>query len=260
METSYSRSTAACILLNQLGLYYCAQNVAVRLLAPPSLPIDQAAYEVPKDDMQAVQLAGEEERRLWEEVWLDCARHLGQWDMIADFGGVQRNLRLIQQSCWKIGEWRRMKDATLKNVNQETLWSTLYQSYVCCHDVKPVEVENRYRNCVQLALKQWNGLPSLYPTSISSGRSTDRWLQLIAPRAHWELLCQFQQVVEIHDSAKILKELHSVRAPPPTTPPPGPSPSSRRSSPRGANGSPTRGTTSSCGRTFWPGGVTCSPV
>ena len=180
-------------------------------MAPPSFPLEQAAFEIPKDQVQAVQQAGEVEKRLWEEVWLDCARHLCQWDIIADFGRVQHNLRLVLQACWKMGEWARMKDATLKNVNQETLWSTLYQSYVCCHDFKPVEVENRYRNCVQLALKQWNGLPSLFPTSISWGRSIHRWLQLTSPDAHWELLCQFQQVVEIHDSAKVLKELQAMR-------------------------------------------------
>ena len=131
--------------------------------------------------MQGVQLAGEGEKRVWEETWLNCAKHLGQWDLISEFGRGQSNLRLVLQASWKMGDWGRMKEATLKNGNQDSLWSTLYQSYVCCYDSKPMEVENRYRSCVQHALKQWNSLPSLMPTSVSWGRSTHRFTFFFSP-------------------------------------------------------------------------------
>ena len=229
-ERTYSQSTYSLLLLEQLSLYPCAQNIALRLMSPSS-SLEQAAYEIPREQIQGIQQAAEPEKKIWEETWLNCARHLGQWDLISEFGRSQNHLRLVLQASWKMGDWGRMKEATLKNGNQDSLWSTLYQvcgavgegeffffffgfilciypqSYVCCYDSKPMEVENRYRSCVQLALKQWNSLPSLMPTSVSWGRSTQRWLQMSSPNAHWDLLCQFQQVVEIHDSAKILKEL-----------------------------------------------------
>jgi hypothetical protein len=180
-------------------------------MSPPSTPLEQVAYDLPRNQVQVVQQASDTEKRMWEEIWLNCARHMGQWEIISDYGRTQHSVRLLLQAYWKIGDWNRMKDAVMKNTNQDTLLSTLYQSYVCCNDVKPIEVESRYRNCVQLALKQWNSLPSLLPTAVSWGRSTCRWIRMGSPDAHWELLCQFQQVVEIHDSAKILKEMQGMR-------------------------------------------------
>ena len=74
-----------------------------------------------------MQLAGEGEKRVWEETWLNCGKHLGQWDLISEFGRGQSNLRLVLQASWKMGDWGRMKEAVVKNGNQDSLWSTLYQ-------------------------------------------------------------------------------------------------------------------------------------
>lgn len=53
------------------------------------------------------------EYQLWEERWVRCAKELGQWDILIEFGKTkaQSNPFIILESAWRIPDWQVMKEA-----------------------------------------------------------------------------------------------------------------------------------------------------
>lgn len=53
------------------------------------------------------------EYQLWEDRWIRCAKELGQWDILIEFGEskAQSNPFIILESAWRIPDWQVMKEA-----------------------------------------------------------------------------------------------------------------------------------------------------
>ena len=53
------------------------------------------------------------EYQLWEEHWVRCAKELGQWDILIEFGKTkaQSNPFIVLESAWRIPDWQVMKEA-----------------------------------------------------------------------------------------------------------------------------------------------------
>lgn len=53
------------------------------------------------------------EYQLWENRWVRCAKELGQWDVLIEFGKTkaQSNQFIVLESSWRIPDWQVMKEA-----------------------------------------------------------------------------------------------------------------------------------------------------
>jgi len=53
------------------------------------------------------------EYQLWENRWVRCAKELGQWDILIEFGKTkaQSNPFIVLESAWRIPDWQVMKEA-----------------------------------------------------------------------------------------------------------------------------------------------------
>ena len=55
------------------------------------------------------------ETSLWEDHWIQCAKRLNQWDLLADFARSNGHTELLLECAWKVADWPSMKEAILKN-------------------------------------------------------------------------------------------------------------------------------------------------
>ncbi|KAK1363493.1 Histone acetyltransferase SAGA, TRRAP/TRA1 component, PI-3 kinase superfamily [Heracleum sosnowskyi] len=139
---------------------------------------------------RGTQTVSKGEMCLWEEQWLNCSRQLGQWDALADFGKLVENYDILLDSLWKQQDWTYLKDHLIPNIQvEETLKTHINKAYFFLHEKNTSAVEDtKYgvRKWVNLALGQWWQLPD------------------ICFQSRIPLLQQFQQLVEIQESARVV--------------------------------------------------------
>lgn len=65
------------------------------------------------------------EYQLWEDRWMRCAKELGQWDILIEFGKTkaQSNPFIILESAWRIPDWQVMKESLTQVCTFVTLTS-----------------------------------------------------------------------------------------------------------------------------------------
>ncbi|KGN48912.1 transformation/transcription domain-associated protein [Cucumis sativus] len=130
---------------------------------------------------------------LWEEQWLCCASQLSQWEALADFGKSIENYEILLDSLWKVPDWAYMKEHVIPKAQvEETPKLRLIQAYFSLHDKGAngvADAENIVGKGVDLALEQWWQLPEM------------------SVHARIPLLQQFQQLVEVQESSRILVDI-----------------------------------------------------
>ncbi|KAM3364322.1 hypothetical protein ACQJBY_014578 [Aegilops geniculata] len=130
---------------------------------------------------------------LWEEQWLSCATQLGQWEVLADFGKGVENYEILLDCLWKAPDWTYMKEHVIPKAQvEETPKLRLIQAFFTLHDKGTNgvgEAENLVSKGVELALEQWWQLPEM------------------SVQSRMPLLQQFQQLVEVKESSKILLDI-----------------------------------------------------
>ncbi|XP_057972938.1 transcription-associated protein 1-like isoform X2 [Malania oleifera] len=179
-KRSITAETRAGLSLVQHGYWQCAQSLFYQAL----IKATQGTYNntVPKAEMC-----------LWEEQWLHCATQLGQWDALADFGKTIENYEILLDNLWKLPDWIYMKDHVIPKAQvEETPKLRLIQAFFALHDRNANGVgdaENIVVKGVDLALEQWWQLPEM------------------SVHARVPLLQQFQQLVEVQESARILVDI-----------------------------------------------------
>jgi len=177
---SITAETRAGLSLAQHGYWQQAQNLFYQAM----IKATQGTYNntVPKAEMC-----------LWEEQWLSCASHLGQWEVLADYGKGVENHEILLDCLWKVPDWAYMKDNVISKAQvEETPKLRLIQAFFTLHDKGTngvSEAENLITKGVELALEQWWQLPEMS----------------VQPRM--PLLQQFQQLVEVKESSKILLDI-----------------------------------------------------
>lgn len=130
---------------------------------------------------------------LWEERWVECARNLGQWDALKEFGRVTINSDVLHECLWRVPNWSALKDLLIKNPVEDGPQLKLYQAFVQLQE-----------NCLDVA-----------ETFIMQGyqRALDRFC-ILPESADFDssrrLLVQFQQLVELQESGRILGELNAL--------------------------------------------------
>ncbi|KAM6591803.1 hypothetical protein CsatA_014408 [Cannabis sativa] len=179
-KKSVTAETRAGLSLVQHGYWQRAQSLFYQAMVKAT----QGTYNntVPKAEMC-----------LWEEQWLYCATQLSQWDALVDFGKSIENYEILLDSLWKLPDWTYMKDHVIPKAQvEETPKLRLIQAYFALHDRNTNGVgdaENTVGKGVELALEQWWQLPEM---SVYS---------------RIPLLQQFQQLVEVQESARILVDI-----------------------------------------------------
>lgn len=177
---SITAETRAGLSLVQHGYWQRAQNLFYQAM----IKATQGTYNntVPKAEMC-----------LWEEQWINCASQLSQWDALSEFGKSVENYDILLDSLWKIPDWAYMKEYVLTKAQvEETPKLHLVKGFFSLHDRTSngaVEAENIVGKGVELALEQWWQLPEM------------------SVQSRTNLLQQFQQLVELQESAKIILEI-----------------------------------------------------
>ncbi|KAG6555625.1 hypothetical protein Mapa_002860 [Marchantia paleacea] len=135
---------------------------------------------------------------LWEEQWIACARRLNQWEPLVEFARNVDNYEIQLDCLWKIPDWVSLKDTVLPKAQvEESPKHRMVQAYVFFNEAtmtgvnmaSVTEADLRISQGVELALYQWWQLPEM------------------AVQSHIPLLQQFQQLVELQESARVLLEI-----------------------------------------------------
>ncbi|XP_040962395.1 transformation/transcription domain-associated protein [Gossypium hirsutum] len=179
-KRSVTAETKAGLSLVQHGYWQRAQSLFYQAMVKAT----QGTYNntVPKAEMC-----------LWEEQWIYCAGQLSQWDALVDFGKSIENYEILLDSLWKLPDWAYMKDNVIPKAQvEETPKLRLIQAFFALHDRNANGVgdaENIVGKGVDLALEHWWQLPEM------------------SVHARVPLLQQFQQLVEVQESARILVDI-----------------------------------------------------
>ncbi|XP_077231461.1 uncharacterized protein LOC143864410 isoform X2 [Tasmannia lanceolata] len=179
-KRSVTAETRAGLSLVQHGYWQRAQSLFYQAM----IKATQGTYNntVPKAEMC-----------LWEEQWLFCASQLSQWDVLVDFGKSVENYEILLDCLWKIPDWAYMKDNVIPKAQvEETPKLRLVQAFFSLHDRNANGVgdaENIVGKGVELALEQWWQLPEM------------------SVQSRTPLLQQFQQLVEVQESTRIIVDI-----------------------------------------------------
>ncbi|XP_043711461.1 transformation/transcription domain-associated protein-like [Telopea speciosissima] len=179
-KRSITAETRTGLSLVQHGYWQRAQSLFYQAM----IKATQGTYNntVPKAEMC-----------LWEEQWLYCASQLSQWDVLADFGKSVENYEILLDCLWKIPDWAYVKDNVIPKAQvEETPKLRLIQAFFALHDRNTNgvgEAENIVGKGVDLALEQWWQLPEM------------------SVQARIPLLQQFQQLVEVQESARVIVDI-----------------------------------------------------
>ncbi|XAR57979.1 Non-specific serine/threonine protein kinase [Bertholletia excelsa] len=179
-KRSVTAETSAGLSLVQHGYWQRAQSLFYQAMVKAT----QGTYNntVPKAEMC-----------LWEEQWLYCASQLSQWDVLVDFGKLVENYEILLDSLWKQPDWAYLKDHVIPKAQvEETPKLRVIQAYFALHEKNTngvVDAENFVGKGVDHALEQWWQLPEM------------------SVHARIPLLQQFQQLVEVQESARIIVDI-----------------------------------------------------
>jgi FAT domain/Phosphatidylinositol 3- and 4-kinase len=136
---------------------------------------------------------GKAEVCLWEERFVECARELCQWDVLTEFSRSCVHTDLLHECLWRVPEWSALKELLLKHPVEDGPRLKIFQSYVQLQENKLEVADNYVQQGMHRALEMYCALPM--------GSS---------PQATAPLLVQFQQLVELQESSRILAELNAL--------------------------------------------------
>ncbi|KAI7756782.1 hypothetical protein M8C21_014453, partial [Ambrosia artemisiifolia] len=179
-KRSITAETRVGLSLVQHGYWQRAQSLFYQAMVKAT----QGTYNntVPKAEMC-----------LWEEQWLHCASQLSQWDVLTDFGKLVDNYEILLDSLWKQPDWAYLKENVIPKAQvEETPKLRIIQAYFSLHEKNANGVgdaENIVGKGVDLALEQWWQLPEM------------------SIHARIPLLQQFQQLVEVQESARVILDI-----------------------------------------------------
>ncbi|XP_047310383.1 transformation/transcription domain-associated protein-like [Impatiens glandulifera] len=179
-KRSVTAETRSGLSLVQHGYWQQAQSLFYQAMVKAT----QGTYNntVPKAEMC-----------LWEEQWLNCATQLSQWDVLGEFGKAVDNYEILLDSLWKQPDWAFLKDQVIPKAQvEETPKHHIIQAYFALHEKNTNGVgdaENIVEKGCHLALEQWWQLPEM------------------SVHSRIPLLQQFQQLVEVQESSRIIIDI-----------------------------------------------------
>lgn len=140
-----------------------------------------------------------EEQALLDSFWVQCCRHLNQWDILHEFSRKVRSHDLMLESSWKQQDWTSLKD-NLGNPNQADPQQTkIFEVYSALQESNTQDASKHCMEASQYALKRWIGLSGIYA------------------HAFVPLLQKFHTFVELEECCSIIDEVQkAIRVNPPS--------------------------------------------
>jgi hypothetical protein len=136
---------------------------------------------------------GKAEVCLWEERWIECARELCQWEVLTEFSRSCVHTELLHDCLWRVGDWSALKELLLKHPVDDGPQLKLYLAYGYLQENKLDMADISIQQGMQRALEKYCTFP------VGSGALA------ILP-----VLVQFQQLVELQESSKVMAELNAL--------------------------------------------------
>lgn len=117
-------------------------------------------------------------------------QRLTQWDLLADYARINSLPELLAEASWKLGDWSQLKDAFTKHgLTSDSPKIKLLQSYLAMHENKISDVDAMCKQAMNVLVAQWISLPRTPSPAF-------------VPMLH-----SFHQIIELYETAKIVKEL-----------------------------------------------------
>lgn len=184
--------TKKALVLEQVAKYSQAQNVygtamSLQLSTGSGFSFRDEGSGLPHDQ------PGKAEVCLWEERWIDCARKLCQWEVLTEFARVVVNTELLHECLWRIPDWSALKELLIKNPVEEGPQLKLYQAYMQLQENKLDVADSYIQAGYERSLKRYCALPESWDLD-----------------AYGPIFVQFQQLVELQESRRILSELNAL--------------------------------------------------
>jgi hypothetical protein len=189
--------TRAALQFEQFGLWQRAQEM----------------YYATMTRAQAAQTAPRAEASLWQEHWIAAARRLQQWEVLGDFARTYNHSELLLECAWKQSDWQGMREAVQKTAHlPETSLSKLQQCYLALQEgrwgeVLPPAAEHPHPDSPAVAAAAAGADGALSQTGLVLALREWARLPRLPSASHLQLLHQMQLLVEVQESAAILREL-----------------------------------------------------
>ncbi len=100
---------------------------------------------------------------------------------------------LLHECLWRVPDWSALKELLYRQPVEDGPTLRFYQAYVHIQENKLETADNSVQHGYQKALERYCSLP-----------------QNAGPDCHLDVLVQFQQLVELHESSRILAELNAL--------------------------------------------------
>ncbi|KAI5180663.1 transformation/transcription domain-associated protein [Nematocida sp. AWRm80] len=146
----------------------------------------QTEYE----DIQAKAQSGallfnEDEYKVWEEQWIECASYLQQWDLLAEIGTATKNLSLTAKAKWYTTNFSIESDKAAFKVLIDPLPTeekTFYDLFILEEKTKETE-ENLYK-IVSTTIDEIAKHPKLSPRQLSA---VEKFQIVVEMNESWQL-------------------------------------------------------------------------
>lgn len=135
----------------------------------------------------------EREVSLWQERWISCAKNLCQWDVLTEYSRSVVQSDLLHECLWRVPDWSALKELLYRHPVEDGPTLRLYQAYIHLQENKLETADSSITMGFKKSLERFCSLPQ------GSG-----------PNCISEVLCQFQQFVELEESSRILGELNAL--------------------------------------------------
>ena len=136
---------------------------------------------------------------LWETNWLNSAKQLNQWELVADFSRSVEHTEMQLHSLWRQNDWAGLKDllpqSPATSEVEETPEVYIIRVYSALNSGRVTEAEQYWKQAVKLLLDRWWKLPET------------------GAAAHIPVLHSFHVMVELQESTRILVELSNAQRP-----------------------------------------------
>lgn len=130
------------------------------------------------------------EKTIWEEQWVQCAKHLNQWDMLTSYAKEISQFDLQLECSWKTSDWAAMRELVQDPMPSDPGQTKIYDIYNALQEWRLQDAEKHVQEAFQYALKNWCLLPE------------------VTVQAYVPLMQTFHQLVELNESAMLLDEVN----------------------------------------------------
>jgi transformation/transcription domain-associated protein len=130
--------------------------------------------------------------QVWDEQWVQCAKHLNQWDHLSQYAKEVGQYDLQLECFWKNQDWQSL---AMFLPQQEPMPSDpsqtkIYEIYLALQESRLQDADKLCSEAFNYALKSWCLLPD------------------VTVQAYVPLMQTFHQLVELHESALLLDEVN----------------------------------------------------